>query len=1271
MADAPVAPAEDQPQSWGQEAAKYRNAGFSDAEIEDYKSTAADKYQKAGFSPQEIGEYFGAKSPDMSAVKNYVQANLASAQKAQAESAPEGGVTPGDNAQDLPVKNPVTPAKSWVEALDAGWQMSVTGLLKRGQAPDVALDKNADWKMKLAAQVGQMGGDLPPFLAAGALASETGPIGAGAAAFAMPAAMRKIMMDHYQKGDITTAKDFFQRAAETSWETIKAAGVGGVTAGSGAFVAPYVGNLAKAGVEAATNTMVGAAVEGRLPDKSDLTNAAIMVGGLHAVGYVAPKIGRIFADTGASPEEVAQEAHNNPAFKGELLSQNPELPPTQPMSPEGHLINPDFDKEMAAAKAPEEEPTPTEKQKAVQENPNLSDDQKGILSLIGEQGEPEKQSISDWFDEKYARILDRTAALRDMIKKAGVEPSPEDSAALLQQHAAVTDTVKEFIEGSGTRDFKTGDVNGEAFTDITDDYAKEFPKDAELNGLKAYGISARAVELENRGKSFEVDGKPVDMDLAKRVVEEGKSQYQPYLDRMVQFKNRTLDYMHDSGYFTDDQVKAMKDQNKAYFSFKRIQDPDEFTGSVSSGGQGVRRIVGQGGKLVDPILSTIKDTDMMIKMAKQNQIRSRFVSDISQAPDLEGLLSEVKAPMKPIQVLASELNRGLKAEGFDSDQALSEGLTIFRPRDSVLQNNQFETYENGQRRVFETSPLVAETLKNMSGDATATEAWTKVMAGFATGLRVGSVHNPAFGVAHFFRNGITASVLSQTGLRPFLDAALHAPDMFMKTDAYSQFLVDGGAVSSVAPLDSNYVENKISAINKEVPFYEKAWNFTKDAATISHWVITTTDNMNRFAEYQRSIDQGTSRVEAAYNARNVIPDYQKAGLQRSALMTMAAFAKVHLGAEAAMIKSLYYDPVGTTAKALAYITTPAVLLYAANYGDKRIDDQPNWLKDNYVTTAVDHWRPAYNLAEAKSVDEGLSRQMTDGSWQINDGPVLRMTLPFTLGIAFGRAPMVAMEAFAKKDPGIAEDWVKSLGKSMVANLMPTAVTPMFEQWTNHSIFSGRQLVSANAEKNLPEMQYQPYTSETAKQLGKLISYVPGSGSTASPIVIDNYLRDWTGTLGQVAVQTIDKGLHAAGIGNTAPQPVGTLADMPIVKAFVARYPSTSIQAVEDLYAVQSQSSKIMDSLRQAQKDGDTESISRIQSRYQDQMVDLSGYTKGLSQMNALIQGVNKDPNMDPTSKRQLIDSTLYQMMALAKDGMSKFKEFQKGVADKQNTANTQ
>ena len=238
---------------------------------------------------------FAQKEPDLSGAKKMFETNLASA----------------------PFKTGKEPTV--MDAIEAGLQISVTGLVTRGKAPDKIMPEDLPFAQRIAGNVATLAGDLP-WMTAGALLGGTAgaPTGPGAAvtafagAFALPAGLRATLMDSYEKGDFTSAGDFFERFAGIMWQTAKGWMTGAATGGAGyaakavlPVAAPAASKfVAPTAAEIVAMTAVGQALEGEMPKAQDFVDAAVIIFGAKAAVGGAAKLRAVYAKTGVKPPHI-------------------------------------------------------------------------------------------------------------------------------------------------------------------------------------------------------------------------------------------------------------------------------------------------------------------------------------------------------------------------------------------------------------------------------------------------------------------------------------------------------------------------------------------------------------------------------------------------------------------------------------------------------------------------------------------------------------------------------------------------------------------------------------------------------------------------------------------------------------------------------------------------------------------------------------------------------------------------------------------------------
>jgi hypothetical protein len=311
---------------------------------------------------------------------------------------------------------------------------------------------------------------------------------------------------------------------------------------------------------------------------------------------------------------------------------------------------------------------------------------------------------------------------------------------------------------------------------------------------------------------------------------------------------------------------------------------------------------------------------------------------------------------------------------------------------------------------------------------------------------------------------------------------------------------------------------------------------------------------------------------------------------------------------------------------------------------------------------TDDWQAA-SEDDASGLPDYLVRE-TDKGLEINKGVIYRIPKPHELGMA-GSIIERALDAYVGDDPDAYDGLAKTIGGMLMPSLVPDAITPVAEHATGQNFFTGRPIVPQYLEKEVPAMQYTDYTSESAKSLGKILGGIPVAQeqSGSSPMVIENYVRGWTGTLGMYALQLSDAALIKSGAVPDPVRPATALADIPAVKAFVIRYPSAQAQSIQTFYDEFDRANRAMTSLRRKMKEGSSEEVDYILEEYGDRLKNLDGYRQALTKQSQLIHNINKHPEWLPEEKRQMIDTVYYQMIEISRAGIEMSREFDKAAKE--------
>jgi len=1300
--------------------------GFDDGEIQGWISEKKAALVEGQFSEREIDDYFGVKQFDANPLQERLNTNF--------------GVDPLDRAKELlsgssvegaPARTFQGPsfegaslapdeADTFLQAFEAGFQFSPTGLLVRGKLPDIDVNENAEWHMTMAKGMGLALGDIPANILGGLIASPVGLAGgpaapitsvlaAGAGANAAPTLIREMLMDAYRKGSVVDFKDFWTRAAPIFLNTIKSGVVGAATLGVGHKVglaakvaSPVVKTTAKISAEIGTLVTLGRGLEGELPKLKDFTDAAIAVVGLGGSVHVGGKLMKIFARTGMKPMDVAEQSLKDPVLRQQLAEKGEHLPAAyegfvdpaiapentvriklDPKLGDGELVLP---ARMEPATTPETGPNAldTPKQQmmaflgeevgsAAQPKPKVeivrTPEESAMLALIGKE---QRKGLAIDFDSAYTATVDKFHPVNLFVKavtKGAKIPEHTDPYTLVRLTRGSGGRATQFIENAPFSHKTYQVIEGakslkEIFQPIAGD----------LDGFRAYGISKRIQNLESRGiKPFKDIGP--DAATVAKAAKDGAAKYEPILRDIVKYRGHLLRYMRDAGVLTEEQILKWEKNDPDYATpFYRILE--EGTGG-SNPGKGltvsnpVRRLKGDSDLLlVDPVESLVKDTYKFVEVAERNHVFRSVVklSEKFNAP--KELIERVPTKMKAIEVTPQEISRFADEFGLGFEVA-EQAMTVFRPMKTDLAPDQISGFRDGKQEVYRVPIELAESLKEM--DSRSANLLMKVLAGPAKTLKAGTTILPEFMGKNFIRDQGAAFIFSKNGYVPVLDFLHGIGEQIGKGKVYQQWLMGGGAEATFLSMDRAYIQEHVMNLGDMQSMAKRSWNVISSPIRAAQMFGELTENATRIGEMRRAMmgKTGTKReiVKGSYSTRELTLDFSRIGAQTQFVNQIIAFTNPKIQGLDRIARAFKDDPMGTSVRVAAVITVPSILGWYLNKDDPRYAEIPRWQKDIFHHVMLDKW-------ENVKPDEGQSagvfgRQTDDGQWQINRGTIWKIPKVQDTGVAFGSSVERFLEYAHKNDPKALKDFMDTLGDSVIPGVVPNIAIPALETFNNKSTFTGAPIVPGHLEGTLPEVQYTDYTTESAKLLGKIIPPVPfGELKLNSPMVIENLIRAWSGGMGMYALQIADKALEVAGIAIPPPRPTKTLADMPVIKAFVVRFPQANVQSIVDFRERFNQSQEIFKSIKVMAAKGDFQGQQRLMlaEENQSKLVSLSGINDSLTKMKGVIERVTLDPQIPPDEKRQLIDGVYLGMINFARRGNELVDELEKtlGVANKGN-----
>lgn len=853
---------------------------------------------------------------------------------------------------------------------------------------------------------------------------------------------------------------------------------------------------------------------------------------------------------------------------------------------------------------------------------------KRVLSQISVGDKDPERKLN--FSELYTKTIDDLHPLEKIVKEmaSGEKvPTAKDPYKLARLLRGWHGKAEAFLKNKPF-DFDTyKDIEGaKSLKDIL------APVKDNLDEFRAYIVSKRAIELDNRGIETGIL-----REDAERLVSEYDSKYSKVFEDLKEFQDRTLTYLKQAGLLEPKAYEKMRQANQDYIPFYRVFE-EQKNGGTGSGLQArnpVKTIKGSWRDIQDPLESIIKNTFLYINLAEKNAVGRALVDLAKSKEGLGKFVEKIPAPMKGIEVKAEELQKWLKDVGLEGEMTPemldSDSLTIFRPNAFMPKDNVIAVWNKGKRELYEVHPEVARVFQALDKETTNTVL--KIISLPASWLRAGATLTPEFIARNPLRDQWSAFINSKYGFVPGFDTVRSIFSMAKKDDIYWEWKKSGADHSMLVSMDRDYLQDNLGDLLQQYPLRNVVRNPINALRILSELGEAGT----RIGEFRRGVEKEGQTKEgiqaAGFASREVTLDFGRVGAQTRAVNSIIAFWNAQVQDIDKIARQFKENPLGTSVKVAASITLPSVLLTIANHDDPRFKEISQWQKDLFWIVCTD-----------KNV------------W--------RIPKPFTLGILFGSVPERVTSYILDQDPKAFNNILETLSRGFSPGFYPTMLIPLTENWANKSMFFDRSIVPRSREDLLPEYQYSEFTTETAKGLGRLIGKFPGMDRTgaASPAYIENLIRGWTGGLGKYALDIADMGLRAAGVTKKEYEPpTKTLADIPLIKAFSIRFPSSGAASIEEFYNNYEKTNQINKTFKVLiEKERNPEAAIRLLK--ESGMEDLNGVHKALGNMRNVIDLVYRNPSMTGDEKRQLIDTIYLQMIQIAKQGNAvheRFEEYRK------------
>ena len=446
-------------------------------------------------------------------------------------------------------------------------------------------------------------------------------------------------------------------------------------------------------------------------------------------------------------------------------------------------------------------------------------------------------------------------------------------------------------------------------------------------------------------------------------------------------------------------------------------------------------------------------------------------------------------------------------------------------------------YRDGARMYMELSPPLEKAFKSMSPMQMGQVE--RFLGGIFRAskklLQFGATASPDFMLRHFSR-AVESSFINTKGNTPidfFRHVAVDIPRgifaVLGKSELYHEWASSSGALST-------YMDLSDKGLEKAQREMFNSGDMTKflNPIHIFNTVKEVSDYAPRIAAFQKMKRDGASDLAAGIMSLEATGNYIRHGSLTQRINQYAPFFNDMVQGGDRFVRSLLrQSPAAFTARAVATITMPQLLL--TGYYLYAADDKT---RQEYLE--LPEWRKA------------ISMNIKIGDTWI---PLPRA---FAAGHVFGALPeSVMLHLYKGNQPELKNFWLRQIAETA------TSVSPVFdwtrainpimkaaiENMTNYNFFTQRPIFAGDMQKTAPANQFNQYTSETAKLIGKMFDI--------SPSKIDNTVYDMAAKTGRFALQLSDMGINEA--RKLAGQPVNEKAtrptDNPLYGGLIEQAPS--------------------------------------------------------------------------------------------------------------------
>jgi hypothetical protein len=710
------------------------------------------------------------------------------------------------------------------------------------------------------------------------------------------------------------------------------------------------------------------------------------------------------------------------------------------------------------------------------------------------------------------------------------------------------------------------------------------------------------------------------------------------------WNKKMLDFAEEAGVINPDTRVVW--ENADYIPFYRISEDERVQGAfnqnmgIANQNSPIATLTGGQSQMGDVIHNIFINATKLMDASLKNNAALAVIDSLEPT----GIIRKEGKDTGRALIKNSELRDILESHGMNVDDMapeVFEGVrmmfTLEAPSGpgiiSVMRNGKHEYYKTEDELLYRSmTALNMERFKDFLG----------LMRGPKRLLTTAVTLDPGFMIANFIRDTMSGWVLSRDNFIPMWGGLKGFKEAITEGDSFKAMMASGAAFDSgfINQGDPRSTHRYIKNAMKDAGFQRTVLNTPRKLWNAYKRLGSATENANRIAVYDAAIRAGKSKLQAAYESKDLM-DFSMSGDHRviQFLIQTVPFMGARLQGLHRLGRGAREHPVNFLIKG-TLLTMAGMALWFKFRDDPRYERLEEWDKDAYFH----FW-------------------IGDQHFRLPKG--------FEVGAIFNTIPERMFEYMWSEENDAGRHLMKRFGYMLAETFnmdpIPQTIKPLVEGYMNKNRFTGRAIENPWEEQMLPRDRYRYYTSSTMRGLSNILPEMPtvANGSITSPLQLQNVYAGYTGTLGRYALMATDMFMREF-LDHPVP-PEMELSNYPVLGRFYRgedkAYPEGWAEMSPEeqlLQGLDFQSTKrtkyeekfyeelrlvgmAMNSERQAERgmsEADERRLAEIEERFGPQLdvgQEYENVRRAVGRLNREIRDVYTDPDMDRAEKRRLIN----------------------------------